>query len=310
MGIPRQSRYRLDSPDLVHYTFPVGWVYQVIMPKTSQKTPIKSLIGMEPILKIIEAALYSAFCKNTQRVSVCLVAPPEAGKTQAMLYFEKFPGVKVFADLTAKPLEDLRPAIQSNEITHLVITDLVAVSAHNKKTSGLLYSRLSAFMEEGMRTTADGGGIKEWASRDGEAPTLGLIAGLTTAMLKDTRSFWTKTGFISRFVPICYEHSASTQATIRETMLTFQRPTIPTKKDVPKEKVSVVIKPEHGEEIIRLAQTYALLNRVYGYRFTSHLSGLIRGRALSQGRRETIDEDVQFLWYVNQYSNPRNPPHI
>lgn len=281
--------------------------------RSTKKKPEKpdiSLVGMEPILNILEAALYSAYVHDSQRVSVCLVAPPEAGKTRAMLYFEQFPGVEVFADLTAKPLEDLRPKIQNNDITHLVITDLVAISAHNKKTSALLYSRLSALMEEGMRTTADAGGIKEWTGKDGEAPTLGLIAGMTTALMNDTRSFWKKTGFISRFVPICYEHSAETQTTIRERMLRFAPPKIPHLKDLPSERVQVELQTDHQNEILKLAQTYATLNKTYGYRYTSHLSGLIRGRALSQGRTKTTDEDIEFLWYVNRYANPNNPPHI
>lgn len=278
--------------------------------KSPEIPPEQLLYRMEPILTILEAALYSAFVKDCRRVSVCLIAPPEAGKTQAMLHFEKFPGVKVFSDVTAKPLEDLRPQIQENKITHLILTDLVAISAHNKRTSALLYSRLSAFMEEGMRSTADAGGIKEWTDKEGQAPTLGLIAGITTELMKDQRSYWHKTGFLSRFVPICYGHSAETQTQVRDRMLGTKKRSNSVDIEPLKKMVEVTITDDHREEIKRLAQIYSTINKTYGYRFVGQLAGLMRGRALSKGRTITTDEDVEFLWYVNQYANPNNPPQI
>lgn len=280
------------------------------MAKKPTKTEVISLFRMEPILAILEAALFTAFVEDSRRVSVCLVAPPEAGKTQAMLHFEKFPGVKVFADMTAKPLEDLRGLIKEGKISHLILTDLVAISAHNKRTAALLYSRLSALMEEGLRATADAGGIKEWIDQHGEAPTLGLVAGITTDLMKDQRSYWSKTGFLSRFIPVCYGHSVTTQTAVRAMMLENGKKIHQSHATPPKKVVPVLMSEEHKEEIKRLGQVYSTMNKTYGYRFVGQLFGLMRGRALSMGRTKTTDDDLEFLWYVQQYANPNNPPQI
>jgi hypothetical protein len=267
----------------------------------------KILIGMEPILRIIEAAIYSAFVEDAQKCSICLIAPPEAGKTQAMMYFENFPTVQVYADLTAKPLDSMIPAIQKGELRHIIITDIVAINAHNQRTSALFYSRMSALMEEGMRNSGDAGGIIKWIDAEGKAPTCGMIAGMTPGLMTDKRSFWRKTGFVSRFIPICFNHHMETQSRIRETMLRYSPPTIPTHKAIPKKQIEVKMQDSHKKEILNVGQAYSVQTHTYGYRYISHMSGLMRGHALANGRRETNDQDLEFIWDIHKFSNPDNP---
>jgi hypothetical protein len=90
-------------------------------------------------------------------------------------------------------------------------------------------------------------------------------------------------------------------------MLHFKAPRIPDHSDIPKKAVAIRMPQSHETEILRLAKVYASQARVYGYRYTSQLSGLIRGRALSQGRVETNDDDMTFLWSLQEFSNPEVP---
>ena len=85
------------------------------------------LIGMQLIREVVETVILTGRLKEHEPVSLLLVASPESGKTSVVLEKE-CSGVIALTDVTGRGLQDLCKMKQ--EVSHMVINDLVSVSEH------------------------------------------------------------------------------------------------------------------------------------------------------------------------------------
>jgi hypothetical protein len=101
--------------------------------------PVKDL---EPLADIITLTLYTAYIQNVQKPnSLLIIARPESGKTELMKKFIVNKNIAYVSDLTAFGLErDYLPKIETGEIRHIMIPDLLKPLSRKESTVNTLSS--------------------------------------------------------------------------------------------------------------------------------------------------------------------------
>ncbi len=247
-----------------------------------------NLIKLTRPLEIIESAIYTGRLLNSNPVSLILVASPESAKSQLLLHFKQTKTLRYFSSITSKPLLELRPEIEAGTITHLVLPDLIAVSAHQPKVTFRLFAYLAVLMEEGGIEFADAVNKIQFNSQS----RLGLLAATTPSYYHDQRTVWNRTGLLSRFVSVNFSYSDTTVKEIHDAIQSGFN--VPDGKcmNLPDKKVDVVIGGRESEAIRSMAIGLASKYMTYGFRYHRSLRALARGRALSQGRHAVNSDDV------------------
>jgi len=255
------------------------------------------MIKVKRILGIIELAIYSAYIKGEQPVSVLITAPPESGKTNMVLKFSHNKGCLELDDATAYGIiKHYGEKICLRKIRHLIIPDLVKPMSRQKETVHGLIAFFNSLIEEGIVRTATYAEHLEITLSDDEekktdcdddteekqddcentndgdddpdderqaiAVKCGLIATLAKEMMLDGRHHWTRMGFMSRMIVVSYDYDISTQAQIHDAIadrqyLTDEKITL----NLPEEDVEIKLNKREAMEISKLAIQLVALDK-------------------------------------------------
>jgi hypothetical protein len=153
-----------------------------------------------PIAYTVELALYSAYVEPYDPLSLLIIAPVGSGKTELLKAYSVNKGTLLYNDFTAFGLTTLLGQIQAGIVKHVMIADLVRLTARGNPVWHQILLSLNALIEEGI-TRIDTFHIRF------QSPTpikAGVIAALTTDEWKARRKQWIRLGFLSRAVPISY----------------------------------------------------------------------------------------------------------
>jgi hypothetical protein len=162
---------------------------------------------MAPILEIVETCIYTGKLADEKPVSLILVAEQESAKTEALKHFFGTTTLRFVSDLTSKGLDPYRSEIESGQLRHIVIMDLIRVVSHNKGVAIRTIQTLSGIMEEGAADCSDAGGLVAWKN----FPRVGCMTALTPSYYRAKAGNWRKSGFLSRFLPVSFSYSEDTQ---------------------------------------------------------------------------------------------------
>jgi hypothetical protein len=276
------------------------------------------LIGTQLLEMAIKATIATGRVENSDSgpLSMLLIAAPESGKTSLVDITCKT--TKTFADITGRGIAD---TLKSNqEITHIVILDLVAIMSHKQTVNQYTFAILNAMTEEGLSTIAYPGSTETFAKGK-----RGLIACLTLGLAKDGRNWWNKTGFTSRMLPLCFEHSATLVMKIKEAITAGHaqsaRPTSGSGELwLPDHPVTVLLPNGPSREIMHLATgVSAQLNEYMemsekekGYRRLKQFRALAKGHALLRNPKKPVvgKEEIEFLKQLFPYVSFMRPCQI
>jgi hypothetical protein len=234
------------------------------------------MIGTDFISTIIRATFLSARVKaeQTKVVSLFLVAPFERGKTSLVLKNQSGEPV-VVSDVSGMGI--LEALLQNQKATHVVINDLSAVTGHKETVSRLTIAILNGLAEEGIYKIA----IPRMQHLDLSGRRVGVIACCVPSLVNDQRSWWIRSGFLSRMLVLKFDHSIKLQNAImesikagrimRETMKSFKIPEYPVKVNYP---------DKYSRRIMQFAKSLARHTEEVGYRKQKQLRGLAGGHAL------------------------------
>lgn len=250
-----------------------------------------NLIRMEPILKIIQAVIWTGRISQENPVSLCLIARQESAKSQAILYFSATPTLRCFSDITAKPLSSMRNDIEMKKLRHIVLLDLVRVMTHGKGVASRTLQSLAGLMEEGQATTADAGGVQEWKGM----PKIGVIMAVTPEYYLRSRGAWRATGFITRFLRLWFEYSNDTRDLVHNAISEGASLSEPISESLPEDGQIVELGVKQAEAITSLAHQFAELEATYGFRFHKQMRTLAKALALIDGKREVSDKHIRQL---------------
>ncbi len=251
------------------------------------------LIGMDFVREVIETVILTGRVKNHAPVSLLIIANPESGKTSVVLS-KTCKSVIALTDVTSGGLRELcknRP-----EVSHFILNDMVAISAHKSSVVGATISMLNAMTEEGIMATAYPGSV-EVAVHGKRA----IIASIPNGMVNDKRNWWNKTGFASRLLPFYFIHSRDLVFKIKaHIMATNAAPHEKASAEfkVPELPVNVTI-PETLKKDIRILSDESIGKGDIGYRRLKHFKALASAHAVWRGEpwksAQVRKQDIEFL---------------
>jgi hypothetical protein len=257
------------------------------------------LIGMEFIREVIETIILTGRLRDHSPVSLLMIAQPESGKTSVVLS-KTCKSVIALTDVTSGGLRELcknRP-----EVSHLVLNDMVAISAHKSSVVGATISMLNAMTEEGIMATAYPGSVE--VHENGKRA---IIASIPSGMVNDKRSWWNKSGFSSRMLPLRFVHSKSLTIRIKSAINGgFSGKAHATAKDefkVPDVPLSVAVPKTIALEIANLAETSKSMGDI-GYRRLKQFRALACAHAVWPNNwkaKQVTKRDVEFLELLVPY---------
>lgn len=247
------------------------------------------MIGVEPVIDLVESLIWSGQVEGERPLSGILVAPPGAGKT-TILELVQCNTAKFFADFTSREVKGaLQQEQQRQNLTHFLIGDFLSVFGHQKSTVKLTINLIARLTGETMTHMP-------WSGEQIAPIRMGVITGIPPEDLKrrDIRAHVRTGGFASRFLMARYDYSQATidrvHKYIRDDKYTKEKPFIfnvrpgALKIDIPK-SIST-----------RVSE---LSNRVkkdpIGFRAHFHLRALIRAIARQDGRNVVREKDYQRL---------------
>ncbi len=295
------------------------------------------MIKVKRILGIIELAIYSAYIKGEQPVSVLITASPEAGKTNLVLKFSHNKGCLELGDATAYGIiKYYGKKICTREIRHLIIPDLVKPMSRQKETVHNLIAFFNSLIEEGIVRTAtyaehlevkpgedddeeekdncekkDSEDDNNEVDRQAIAVKCGLIATLAKEMMLDGRHHWTRMGFMSRMIVVSYDYDIITQVLIHDAIaerryLSDEKITL----NLPEEDVEIKLNKQKAMEISKLATQLVALDKsgknpekAYGFRLQKNLQRLAMANALKNDRDTVNQEDIERIHKLSRFMN-------
>lgn len=253
------------------------------------------MLADEMLSKIVRSAILSARVKrpDIHANSLFLIAPVENGKTSLAL---ENCGEKplILSDLSGIGL--LEALFQEKSVTHVVINDLAAVSGHKSSVSKLTISVLNGLAEEGCYKIA----LPRMGHLSLEGRKVGVIACCTPDLVDDNRTWWKRSGFASRVLPVRFEHSVSLQMKILQGIAHFSEKDIHKQKgalQVPESYCNVAIPEKEAQQLLLLSQQIAKDKHEIGYRRAKQIRALACGHALLRGWKNARvgKQDIEFL---------------
>lgn len=260
------------------------------------------LLGMEMVRELVETTILTGRVSDIEPVSLLLIATPECGKT-SLLTEKPCKSVMGLTDVTGKGIQQICQLQPS--ITHFIINDLVAVMSHSRTVRRFTLAMLNAMTEEGIKAVAYPGTLQTF-----EHGKRGIIAALTVDLAADERSWWWKTGFATRCLPFCFDHSSSLTIRIKESISKKLKSKVkPQEFQVPEHSISVFVPKSEMNAIRQLADGKAEELKEKGYRRLKQYRGLAMAHALYRTWKQpkVCPSDLDFLNRINKYISFNDP---
>jgi hypothetical protein len=249
--------------------------------------------GLLPVAYSVELAIYSAYTLPYDPLSLLIIAPVGSGKTELLkAYAEANKGLCLYNDFTSYGLTSFLGQIQAGIVKHVMIADLVRLTARGNPVWHQILLSLKALIEEGV-TRIDTFHIRF------QSPTpvrAGVIAALTTDEWKARRKQWIRLGFLSRAVPISY-HLAPEDIQRGEEALYKNQPTFkPIPLNLPEKPITVHVPEKLKQTLMKLGRILAAVNRdETRFRSHRHVLAMAKAAALHENRMEVSEEDMSLL---------------
>lgn len=254
-------------------------------------------MGMALIRELIESTILSGRVRSSRPVSLLLIGDPESGKTSIVLE-RQCDAIVALTDTTGKGIHwacKLNP-----KMTHLVLTDMVAVMAHGKKVNQYTLSMINALTEEGILSVASPDGIEKF-----DKGRRGVIGCLTSDMARDQRMWWHKTGLATRMLPFSYSYPDKLVVHIKTSIVnghsveTLEHDIL----KVPELPIAVQVPHPYPEKILTISNRLAKSLGEKGIRRARQFRALAQGHAMRRTWKQPVvdQSDILFLLQIEPY---------
>lgn len=252
------------------------------------KTDKCDLIQLNPVIDILRAAIWTGKSADERPVSIMLIAEQESAKTEALKFFRNTSTLFYLSDLTSRGLTHYRSDIEKGTLKHIVLLDLVRVLSHGKGTSERTIQSLASLIEEGESDVADGGGLSKWSN----FPRIGALMGITPSFFNSKRGKWRQTGFLTRFIPLCFKYKAKTVAEIHMAIAKGMQTPKPHPETIPEEPYTVHCSKDNSYYLSTRATELGKQMKSYGFRYHRVLRALAKANARLAGRNQVNQSDI------------------
>lgn len=251
------------------------------------------MLNDQKISRLIRAAVLSAKVKrdDIKPLSVFLIAAIESGKTSLAL---RNAGEKPLVVSDVSGIGLLEALYQEKTVSHVVVNDLAAVSGHRSSVSKLTISILNALAEEGCFKIA----LPRMGHLDLSGRRIGVLACCTPDLVDDNRTWWKRSGFTSRVLPIRYNHSLNLQIRVKQGIANGDKMgRHETMLHVPEAAIPVQIPKREAQGLLAVSDHVAKFYGEMGYRRAHQFRALGCGMALLRGWKNPVvtKDDVEFL---------------
>jgi len=256
-----------------------------------QYTAKAGLVGLEPVIDLVQTIVWTGQLKGERPVSAILCAPAGAGKTSVLWKMQSNVS-EFFSDFTAR---ESRAAIKKEGITHLLIGDLLSVLGHKQGTVKLSINILGKL--SGDRLTRD-----PWTGEDIVPKMMGIITAIPPEDLHSRKCkpyIWSG-GFASRYIIVRYDYDMQTIRRIHDYIksdaYTKEQPFI---FEVDRGAIEVSIPPGIADKLSILSRQ--IKNDPIGARAHHHLRALAKARARMRGSMEVSETDFEAIDQFSEF---------
>lgn len=262
----------------------------------------KKLIDTKGLEDVIELVLLSGRIKNADPLSLIVSSKVGAGKTEILKQYAGTKGVRFITEATAFGIKtEFLEEIQSGEIRHLIIGDLLVPLSKQKKTRDDFIAFFNTIMEEGVKS------IHTYAQHwEGNSTVkCGLITTIAEQDLLRKSRRWFEMGFLTRAIPLTYGYSADTRYKIYKHLATSQNISeMPSKKIwLPTKPVTVKQNTILNMRLIEYAMRVEKWENVYGFRRLEQLQTLLMANALKNKRLCVTKADFEKVMELSKFIN-------
>lgn len=298
----------------------------------------RSLIGMEPLLEIVETGFFTAPLADCIPLSILLIGPPGSGKSKAILQYAS-PNIHKTNDVTSAGLGELMEDDKESKLRHIIIPDFNIVVSHKSSTANFTIASLLTLMSEGILRIDDGRRKKEII----HSP-VGILTAMTREIYEEHAVRFRKLGISRRFIPVFFTYGIRTRELIQKSIssgkttlqqLQEKKIFLPDQKRWP---IKIEIPSSASDRIERLSREMAehlsfhphwekSFNggagsneswKIVPFRgatpieFTPHmiLRAMAQAHALRAGRRVVKESDTDFLIQFINFCNYSNPVQL
>jgi hypothetical protein len=181
----------------------------------SPKKETSSMIGVERISEILRTIVASEHVTRDGRgLSVALIAPSDAGKSQVLLAHLPF-NARILDDFTTASLQSVLN--EKEPPRWIVVPDFNQAISHRGNVATLTMAFLLSLMGEGVTEIPGLDGETKLAAEQirGRGLTISLMTAITPDMFFARAGKWRSTGLLRRLVPIYYAYTPATQHEIQ-----------------------------------------------------------------------------------------------
>lgn len=262
---------------------------------------MSSMINTETLEIAMKLAIWSIKIKDEIPVSLLILAPPEHGKTAIMLKLSQIDTVKTITDFNTFQFQDFVNDYIADKKRTIIIPDFLKVMRKKYSTQQNAIGIINAITEEGWI-----GKLPLGQSVDRRI-NANVITALVPQEIKDKRRKWSQLGFLSRFVPLSFSYSDVTKEMIRGYIKDRNyRSEVPIKAEIGVSQNFVYLPKTMAEMIENIALGTLLRFKdtdLTGFRLQRQLQVLAMSSALSKGREEVNEEDVNLIKEISHFIN-------
>lgn len=264
------------------------------------------MIGLEAVEEIIQYGLFSAYVQDERPLSIMIISQVESGKTEAVNQFIWNKGILVMTDCTYWGIINrYKEQLIAGEIKHIIIPDMIVPISRSKDTVNSLIAFLNALTEEGVTE------IVNYAFPEGLNLPHPIRCGIITTIARPDfdkwQNRWAAVGFISRFLPVCYNYSEATRDKVFESLIFRKEAAKEIKLDFPDKSEYIFLPPGIATLVTQYSKAIGVAIATYGFRAQKQLQTLMMARALAKGRDTVQREDFDAIVELSNYFYPSQP---
>ncbi|ADB57518.1 HTH domain-containing protein [Archaeoglobus profundus] len=262
-------------------------------------------IGLKPLEDIVELAIISAWIKP-KPVSLGIFAPPEYGKTEALLQFAGCKGVKIISDVTSFGLSRfILPEISSKRVKCLIFPDLLKILNRSWKVTNEILSLLNVIIEEGVSAVYTFN-IQFDAEIIGDRVRCGVILACPEEVIKERENRLKKFGFWSRILPFYFEYTKEDLLRIHEEIKEERSPFMKKNLNIPDDEIEIKLPKEEADKLDPIVFAFKdSIGSTTGFRLRWNLQQLAKANAWINDRDIVIEEDIRkIISFTPFFFNP------
>lgn len=254
----------------------------------------------EPLL-IINIVLQTAYLKSCPKPkSLLLIAKSGIGKSRLLSPLSRLDFVSYVNDITPKYLVEFLKRAKMGEKKFLVIPDFTSCLSHGMNTRNTLNAILRSMTEEGVSDLSD----YHLEFQSDFPVSAGLLTAITTDSYAMFRESWKTTGFLSRLIPVSFDHSVATKEKIMDTIDARLPDVIDKVKLEVKKRPGMVACPEHLlRQLRQIEENLALHSGSLPYRHQIQLNALTEALAVMRNHAAVTQEDIDTISHLSNWIN-------